>query len=243
MPIQFFKPNQKNTGNACSFSVNSKEGAVYANFIHQTGPQQFKGGKSCNVKFSMYEVGSLIDTIEKGRKTNSFHKFPNGTQIVTYNFEPYYIGEGDDKKFRGYGLSITQSDAEDSSVPKEKFSIGFTPGEAVTLREYFRWCLSHINDAIYSADKKAREANAKPAADAKKKETPKPKKKEEPADGEDPFADDPFTESSTVLDGPTEISEMPEATPDSAQEVPKKEKVDKVEETQENSHQQDDDIF
>ena len=77
----------------------------------------------------------------------------------------------------------------------------------------------------------------------KKKETPKPKKKEEPADGEDPFADDPFTESSTVLDGPTEISEMPEATPDSAQEVPKKEKVDKVEETQENSHQQDDDIF
>lgn len=239
MGLQFYKPNQKNTGNACSFSVNAKDFALYANFVHQTGPKLFKGGKQCAVKFSMYEVGGLIDTIEKGREFKGYHKLPNGSQIINFKFGPYYAGEGDDKKFKGFGLSITRSDAEDSSAPKETFSIGFTPGEAVTLREYLRFTLGHIFNAIYSADKQARNAGADKAAPKKEKAAPKPKKEEKPSTGDDPFADDPFEETTTE----NEVPEGQVDTPTSEEQAEAAEKTDETQGTEENTHQTDEEIF
>lgn len=69
MPLAFYKPNPSVKGCACSFSFNSKDGAVFLSLVKQTGWDNssktgaFKGGAQCNVKLNTNEIGGLIDTI------------------------------------------------------------------------------------------------------------------------------------------------------------------------------------
>lgn len=236
MPLQFYKPNSSNTGHGAGFSFNSKERALYVNIIKQTGPKVFKGGKSCNSKFSMFEIGDLLTTLEKGKEAKGYHHFPDAPTSTRFIFAPYYVGQEEKKVFKGFGLSIYRKDMQDSSKEEERFSISFTPGEARVLRQYFKSVLEHFFNAIYSEDKQRRQA----AFDAKNGGAQKPaskkaaaKKQEEPAataaTEDDPFADDPFA-ASEELEGPEQVE-------------PPVEKTDKTPPADENAHQINDDVF
>ena len=49
--IQFYKPNAKNTGSACSFSYNKKEKALWVNFIRQASwNPETKNGTFATIK-------------------------------------------------------------------------------------------------------------------------------------------------------------------------------------------------
>lgn len=206
MPLAIYKAKPNKNGTACSFSFNSKDQAMFISFIKQVSWDDqkkvgsFKGGDQCNVKFSMGEIGSLIDTIEKGRTASGYHSSAN--QTTTYTFAPYLK----DEKLAGFSLSVFRKGKEDGAE-KRPFQIGFNFGEAVMLREYFRSVLGRMYTAIYSEDK-ARYENAiknngndnrgseETATTPKKRGRPakaaSAPAKDSPVHEADPFADDPF---------------------------------------------------
>lgn len=256
MPLQFYKPNTANTGTACGVSFNSKDGAIYISFIKQTKPKtndspgSFKGGKQLVTKFSVGETGALIDTIEKGRPFDGYHAIPGSTQNTKISFKPYFVGE-DKKTLKGIGLSVIKSDKEDSTF-KENYSVGFSLGEAVALREYLRFALGHIYAAIYSKDKKAyedsqnREEREKPQSEKKKateKAADKPAEKKAKPPEDDPFADEPESAfaNSTEVEGTDEAT--PETAPKAENKTQKEEKSEESPTNTDNTQTEDDDIF
>lgn len=196
MGLQFYKPNSKNAGAACGVSFNSKDEAIYLSFIKQTSWNEkektgsFKGGEKCNVKFSLFETGSMIAVITQALspvyeiasqgavsksddlledapeqsdglslissgKPSEFQAFHTGAnQITKIKFAPYYKEKGAKKILSGIGLSVSKEDTKDSSK-KVGYSLGFSLGEATTLKQYLEFGLEHCFTAIYSADKKA----------------------------------------------------------------------------------------
>lgn len=242
--LSIYKAKANKNGTACSFSFNSKDQALFINLIKQVGWDEstkkgsFKGGDKCNVKFSMAEIGGLIDTIEKGRPSKGYHSSQN--QTIQYTFAPYYLGpEGGDKKLAGFSLSVFRQTGEEKE--KKAFQIGFNFGEAVMLREYFRSVLGRMFGAIYSEDKQRYEAAVKANsngngngngsaessdAPAKRKRrtkaemaaagTPAPVKKDSAVQEADPFADDPFTpEQAAPVTSSAASEEKVEETPTS----------------------------
>lgn len=197
MGLSFYKPNTKNTGCACQVSFNSKDEAIYFEFIKQvawnaeTKNGSFKNGEKANVKFGLHEVGNIIAIIEQtivptyditsaNAPVSSNDIFgesdegekSTGTQMNLVSsqklseYSTYHDGQKQKVqiKFASYGkpkvaglaLGITKIDAEDATK-KTQFSVPFTFGEAIVLREYLKFALGHCFTAIYSADKKKAE--------------------------------------------------------------------------------------
>ena len=74
--ISFYKPNSKNNGTACSFSVNPKNGSIWSSLIKQSGwNEKTKTGsfmdnkdnpqKSAKIKFSITETAGLLEALDK----------------------------------------------------------------------------------------------------------------------------------------------------------------------------------
>jgi hypothetical protein len=74
--ISFYKPNSKNTGTACSFSVNSKDASIWSSLIKQSSwNENTKTGsfsdnrdnpqKSAKIKFSITEAAGLLEALDK----------------------------------------------------------------------------------------------------------------------------------------------------------------------------------
>lgn len=180
MAIQFYKPTQKVTGSACSFSFNSKDECLYIQLVKQVGYDpakrlgSFNGGEKVNLKFSMTEIGGMIDALERNVPFSAFHSSEARTGI---NFDPYIDKVSNLQK--GFSLRINQTSGDN----KISFALGFTFPEMVQIREYLKFVLEHCFSANYSADKKAYLDKVK-----KKEESAKatPIKKEEPK-VEDPW--------------------------------------------------------
>ena len=178
--IQFYKPNPRNTGAACSFNVSAKDSCVYVNYIKQASwDAKKKIGKFASkdssakgvFKLSATEVGSVLHCIDSNDEFSAYHDSPR--QIVKMKFCPYMK----DEKQLGYSFAVTRDDKEDTSK-KTSFLIGFYFGEAKALREYLVLSLRHIFERnIKEAIKKAVNANAEKAP--VKKEEPKEEPKEE----------------------------------------------------------------
>jgi hypothetical protein len=187
MPLQFYKPTPRSSGCAAGFSFNSKDEAIYVEFIKQVGWDDkakrgtFKGGAQGNVKFSLTEAAGLLKTLEKGTEFTAFHKTPNSSKTTRINFGLYYGNKEAKTDVKGYSLSVVKADSENSETGGDKFLIGFTFNEGRLLIEYLKYALTHCFDAIYSEDKKRRAAamEKKPAKDF---------------DPTDPFADDAAVE-------------------------------------------------
>ena len=151
MPLQFYKPNAKITGSAVSVSFNSKDEAMYIQFIKQVGYNtekklgSFKGGDKANFKFSLTEVGGMIDALERNVACPMYHGV--GSNSARINFQPYIAKDGDQK---GFSLSITKVVEGQNDI----YRIGFTFPEMRLLKEYLQFILDHCFSAIYSADKK-----------------------------------------------------------------------------------------
>lgn len=138
MRVQFYKPNAKVTGSACSFWT-SEDGSIMSSMIKQDSwdDSRKRGSFSKNkdnpakkviIKLNVTEAGSIVDAIENNRKWSGYHQSKN--QVTRINFGPY---ERNGEQI-GYSYSVNKEDKEDSTN-KTSFIIGFTFGEGVVLRE------------------------------------------------------------------------------------------------------------
>ena len=164
--LQFYKPNAKNTGSACSFSYNKKDRALWVNFIKQaswnneTKNGTFKGSgpdKKANSKFSVTELAGLVHAIETNGEYGGFH----GTKErnTTFKFCPY-IRDGSQI---GYSFSLNQNNAKEGV--KKSFIIGFNFAEGRMLKQYaltvlnnyFMECIEESQSYVKKTEEKTEE--------------------------------------------------------------------------------------
>ena len=138
--ISFYKPNSKNTGTACSFSVNSKDGSIWSSLIKQSAWNEgTKTGsfsdnrdnpqKSAKIKFSITETAGLIDALERNTEFSAYHS--SDKQITKIKLSPYIR---DDKQV-GFSYSVNKEN-KDNIENKQSYLIGFYFNEARLLREF-----------------------------------------------------------------------------------------------------------
>lgn len=150
MRIQFYKPNAKVTGSACSFWL-SDDGSIMSSLIKQDSwNDKLKRGsfsknkdnpaKKVIIKLNLTEAGAIVDSLEKNRKWSGYHQ--SSKQVTKINFGPYERN-GDQI---GYSYSVNKEDKEDSTN-KTSFIIGFTFGEGVVLREAL---IEAIKSSVFS---------------------------------------------------------------------------------------------
>lgn len=138
MRVQFYKPNPRATGTACSFWT-SEDGSIMSSMIKQDSwdASKKRGSFSKNkdnpakkviIKLNATEAGAIIDVMESNRKWSGYHQ--SAKQVTKINFGPYEM-KGEQV---GFSYGVNKEDKEDSTN-KSSFIIGFTFGEAVVLRE------------------------------------------------------------------------------------------------------------
>jgi hypothetical protein len=148
--ISFYKPNSKNTGTACSFSVNPKDGSAWSSLIKQSSwNESTKTGsfsdnkdnpqKSARIKFSTTEVAGLLETLDKNTEFSAYHS--SEQQITKIKFSPYIK----DNKQVGFSYSV-QKESKDNIENKQSYLIGFYFNEARLLKEFLQYSLTSIFD-------------------------------------------------------------------------------------------------
>jgi len=172
--IQFYKPNPKVTGSACSFWSSVKDRSLFGSFIKQsswndkTKTGSFKANKenpaaSTQFKFNRNEVAAILDTIETNRPFSGYHS--TSKQVTKFNFKPY-IKVVDKKETQvGFSYSVNREDKEDSTN-KANFIIGLTFAEARHLKEYFIYTLESM---FRWEDSEAAANEPRPDSDTEKK--------------------------------------------------------------------------
>ena len=143
--IQFYKPNPRVSGTACSFWLN-KDGSVMASMIKQSSWDDKKkiGSFSKNkenpngrvvTKLGDVEVAAIIDSIQNGREWSTYHR--SSKQSLQIKFGSYVRNS----EQVGYSFSINKQDAEDSTN-KVGFIIGFTFPEGEYLKQFLSFLLN-----------------------------------------------------------------------------------------------------
>lgn len=146
--ISFYKPNSKNTGTACSFSVNPKDGSIWSSLIKQSAwNDSTKTGsflenkdnpqKSAKIKFSQAEAAGLLETLDKNIEFSAYHS--SDKQVTKIKLSPYIK----DNKQVGFSYSV-QKENKDNIENKQSFLLGFYFNEARLLREFLVHALQSI---------------------------------------------------------------------------------------------------
>ena len=158
--LQFYKPNSKNTGSACSFSYNKQDKALYVSFVRQaswnsqTKTGSFKGSgldKKASSKVSSTELAGLVHSLEANTEYNAFHG--NTDKNTTFKLAPY----SKDGSQVGYSFALNQRDNPNNV--KKSFIIGLNFAD-------------NINDWNHKEQKKKVENNA-PSQDNTPNASPK----------------------------------------------------------------------
>ena len=160
--IQFYKPNKKVTGTACSFWMN-KDGSIMASMIKQDGlnDKTHTGSFAKNkenpngrvvVKLGNSEVAGIIDALESNREWSTYHQ--SSKQKLQIKFGVY----NRNGEQIGYSFSVNKQDTEDSTN-KVGFIIGFNFPEGRYLREYLLYLL---NDWFKNNEQKQSQQSSKP---------------------------------------------------------------------------------
>lgn len=147
--ISFYKPNSKNTGTACSFSVNPKDESIWSSLIKQSSwndqkkigafsDNQNNPNKSVKIKFSLTEAAGLLDALERNSEFSAYHS--SEKQTTKIKLSPY-IKDGNQI---GYSYSVNKEDKQNSEN-KQSYLIGFYYNEARLLRQF----LSYALDAVF----------------------------------------------------------------------------------------------
>lgn len=201
--LQYYKPNKKNTGHACSFWVND-DGSIQTSMIKQSGwDEKIRNGTfSANKDNPMARVISKLSEIEacaivsairrktplnldyKGEDAGFYHR--SKKQVLRIGFKSMYDKENA-RKHTGYSFTINKEDAEDSTS-KASFYIMLTHGEAEMLAIWLEKVVneSFNGETVYKGNKNYTKKVDKPAAKSKIDEAPP---KDEPETEED-FDDD-----------------------------------------------------
>lgn len=146
--ISFYKPNSKNTGTACSFSVNSKEGSVWSSLIKQSSWNEgTKTGsfidnkdnpqKSAKVKFSTTEVAGLLEALDKNIEFSAYHS--SDKQVTKIKFSPYIRDEN-----KSVFLIALIKKVKKILKINNHFYLDFYFNEARLLREFLTHSLQSI---------------------------------------------------------------------------------------------------
>ena len=147
--INFYKPNPKVSGAACSFYMNDK-GEFFGTFIKQASWDEkrrqgkFDQNKKAIIKFSAKEFGDFINAILRKGKAEGYHQ--SAKQVVGFALSAStgeYAGS--------YTWSATVT-AKDDSTNKLSFFVTLDGGEAMLLLEHLRYLLQghwKINDSEY----------------------------------------------------------------------------------------------
>ena len=146
--ISFYKPNSKNSGTACSFTVNPKDASIWGSLIKQSSWNEAKKigsfsenqnnpNKSVKVKFSLTEAAGILDAIERGVEFSAYHT--SEKQTTQIKFSPYIR----DEKQVGFSYMVSKSDKQNSEN-KQSYLIGFYFNEGRLLREFLSYSLNSI---------------------------------------------------------------------------------------------------
>lgn len=146
--IAFYKPNNKNTGTACSFSVNTKEGSIWSSLIKQSAwNENTKTGsfsdnrenpqKSARIKFSQAEAAGILEALDKNTEFSAYHS--SDKQVTKIKFSPYIR----DNKQVGFSYSV-QKENKENIENKQSFLIGFYFNEGRLLKEFLTYALHAI---------------------------------------------------------------------------------------------------
>ena len=144
--ISFYKPNSKNTGTACSFSVNPKDESIWSSLIKQSSWNEAKKigsfsenqnnpNKSVKIKFSLTEAAGLLDALDRNSEFSAFHT--SEKQSTQIKLSPYIR---DDKQV-GFSYIVNKTDKQNSEN-KQSYLIGFYFSEARLLKEFLSYSLS-----------------------------------------------------------------------------------------------------
>ena len=143
--LSFFKANPKNSGTACSFWLNSKDGSFWCSLLKQASWDHAKKrgsfaanrdtNKHARVKFNVTEICGFIEVIKnniqlKDAGVSGYHS--SQKQVVKFSFSPITSKDGRS----GFVLFVSKEEKEDSTNQVE-FKIGFSKAEARSLLIYF----------------------------------------------------------------------------------------------------------
>lgn len=151
--ISFYKPNSKNTGTACSFTVNPQDASIWGSLIKQSSWNEAKKigsfsenqnnpNKSVKVKFSLTEAAGILDAIERNIEFSAYHS--SEKQTTRIKLCPYIR----DEKQVGFSYSVNKEDKQNSEN-KQSYLIGFYFNEARLLKQF----LSYALDAVFECQR------------------------------------------------------------------------------------------
>ena len=146
--ISFYKPNSKNSGTACSFTVNPKDASIWGSLIKQSSwndakkigsfsENQNNPNKSVKVKFSLTEAAGMLDAIERNIEFSAYHT--SEKQTTRINLCPYMR----DEKQVGFSYAVNKEDKQNSEN-KQSYLIGFYFNEARLLKEFLSYSLNSV---------------------------------------------------------------------------------------------------
>ena len=175
--VQFYKPNPRNSGSACSF-YKTRDGAIMFSIIKQaswdesrkTGSfQKNKADPKGNVKvkLSLAEAAGILEAVDKDVEFKEYHNSQN--QSIQIRFAPYVDKNTNERK--GFSLSVNKTGKD--SQEKLSFIIGLTFKEARLLREYMVYIIhdSFANPIKQNAES---ESSGEEAVTETPAPTPKP---------------------------------------------------------------------
>ena len=169
--IQFYKPNKKVTGTACSFSFNEVEGSFWAELVKQKSWDDSKrvcrfhsdADKKVKIKFSRLEICDMIHALKSNSEFSAYHSNPK--QVCQIKFAPFFNKE---KVQMGFSIGVNK-EAKDDSTNKQFFSIGFRFNEMEELLLWFQYAVNldfeikrKARIKEYSKKKKESEAQQEP---------------------------------------------------------------------------------
>lgn len=151
MSIAIYKPNAKNEGCACSFSI-GQDGIVFINAVQQfSWDEASKKGsfaenaknkdKSVAVKLNEWEIGGLINAIDKVQEYKMFHKFEDNQTSINFT-----VWEKKDNT-KAFGLSITRNSTDKFRLPIE-----------MTEAQVIKYFLIFALNMRFHAEEKARKS-------------------------------------------------------------------------------------
>ena len=151
MSYILYKPNKSNTGSACQLNIKADESCLFIQISKQIewkdGKGVFKGAQRLVSKCSIWEIGAILNCLEKNVDYSTVHQTKESQTQV--KFGRYFKYDYEKKVYTteqlGYSFSLGRKKGETT----EWFKIGINFGEAEVLKSYLRWGLSTIYTEQY----------------------------------------------------------------------------------------------
>lgn len=141
MSIHIYHPSKSVKGFACSFQISPRDGFLMATIVrqagwnHETQTGSFKDSFSdpsqfARIKLSDFEVGAILDCIERNRPFSTFHQSSKAPKSIS--FAPWMTRDSNPTQ-QGFSFSITVKNPDGGQA--NAFYIGLTFAEARVVRE------------------------------------------------------------------------------------------------------------